>query len=126
MTAQKLTSSYGFPNGSSTVLWRSKCQSIVALSLTEAEYVALSNATQKMILLRSLLNDMGFDQGKPTTIFEGNQGTIELTKNPSHHSRTKHIDIKFHHVHDTVATKKIYLHHCLTQEMTADLLTKGL
>ena len=95
-------------------------------SLTEAEYVALSNATQKMILLRSLLNDMGFDQGKPTTIFEGNQGTIELTKNPSHHSRTKHIDIKFHHVHDTVATKKIYLQHCLTQEMTADLLTKGL
>ena len=59
-------------------------------------------------------------------MFEDNQGAIELAKNPSHHSRTKHIDIKYHHVRDTVARKVISLSYCPTDEMDADLLTKGL
>ena len=59
-------------------------------------------------------------------MFEDNQGTIELTKDPSHHSLTKHIDIKFHNVRDAFATKKIHIQYCSTQEMVADLLTEGL
>ena len=59
-------------------------------------------------------------------MFEDNQNAIELTKKSSHHSQSKHIDIKFHHVRDAVATKKIHLQYCPTQEMIADLLTKGL
>ena len=98
----------------------------MALSTTEAEYLALSHATQEAMWLRTLLDGMGFNQTEPTTMFKDNQGTIELAKNPSHHSRTKHIDIKFHHVRDAVAKKKISLRYCPTQEMIADLLTKGL
>lgn len=69
---------------------------------------------------------MGFNQSKPTRMFEDNQGAIELAKNPSHHSRTKHIDIKFHHVRDSVVARKISLQYCPTQDMIADALTKGL
>ena len=86
--------------------------------------MALSNGTQEAIWLRTLLSGMGFDQAKPTTMFEDSQSTIELAKNPSHNSRTKHIDIKLHHVRNAVATKKINLQYWPTQEMIADLLTK--
>ena len=109
MTTRKSTFGYVFQIGSSMVSWTSQRQSIVALLSTEAEYVALSNATQEVIWLRTLLNGKGFDQTKPTTMIEENQGTIQLAKNPSHQSRMKHIDIKFHHVHDAVATKNIHL-----------------
>ena len=107
--------------GCSTVSWRSKRRLIVALSSNEAEYV-----TQQAIWPRTLLNCMGFNQEKPTTMFEDNHLTTELTKNLSQHSRTKYADIKFHHVRDAVATKKIYLQYCPTQEMITDLLPKGL
>ena len=57
-------------------------------------------------------------------MFEDNQATIDLAKNPSHHSRIKDIGIKFHHVRDAVATRKIYLQYCPTQEMIANLQRK--
>ena len=105
---------------------RSKRQSIVTLSPTETEHVALSNAKQGAIWLQTLLNGMIFDQEKSTTMFEDNEGTIELVKNPSYYLQTKYNDINFHHTPDAVATKKIHLQYCPAQEVIADLLTKGL
>ena len=125
LSTRKSTSGYVFKIGNCTISWRSKRQSIVALSSTEAEYVALSHATQEAIWLRSLLNDMGFNQLKPTTMFEDNQGAIELARNPSHHSHTKHIDIKFHHVRDSVTAGIISLQYCPTENMIADALNFG-
>ena len=95
---RKSTSGYVFQIGTSTISWKSKLQSIVALSSTKAEYVLLSIATQEAVWLRVLLDDMGFKQDNAITIFEDNQGAIALAKNPTHHSRTKHIDIKYHYV----------------------------
>lgn len=126
ISTRKSTSGYVFQIGSSTVSWSSKRQSVVAMSSTEAEYVALSYAAQEAIWLRTLLESMGFKQTKPMTIFEDNQSTIALAKNPRHSSRTKHIDIKFHYIRDAVAEQKIHLEYCQTNEMIADILTKGL
>ena len=92
----------------------------------ETKYMTLSNTKQEAIWLQTLPNAMGFDQAKPTTMFEDKQGAIELAKNPSHHSETKHINIKFHHVRDAVVTKKIDLQYCPTQEIIVDRLMKGL
>ena len=125
LTTRKSTSGYVFQIGSSAVPLISKHQSIVTLSSTEAEYVALSNATQEVIWLGTFLNGKGFDQAEPKTMFEDNQGTMKLAKDPSHHLQVKHIDIKFHHVRDAVATKKIYLKYCPTQKTIPDLLKKG-
>ena len=77
-----------------------------------------------MIWLQTLLNDIGFKQAKRMTMFEDNQNAIKLTKKSSNHSQSKHIDIKFHHVRDAVATKKIHLENCPTQEIIVDLLRK--
>ena len=95
VTTRKSTSGYVFQIDESTVSWKSKRQSIVALSSTEAEYVSLCGATQEAIWLQVLLDGMGFTQKNATTIHEDNQGAITFAKNPAHHSRTKHIDVKF-------------------------------
>ena len=123
---RKSTSGYAFKLGSSTISWRSKRQSVVALSSTEAEYVALCMASQEAIWLRNLLDNMNFKQEESTVIYEDNQGAIALAKNPKNHSRAKHIDVKYHYIRQAVEEKNIKLIYCSTENMIADILTKGL
>ena len=62
----------------------------------------------------------------PMAIFEDNQSTIAMTKNPQHHGKAKHIDIKFHYVREMVTMNKIELKYCKSDEMIADMWTKGI
>ena len=123
---RKSQSGYLFKLCGGTISWASKKQKVVALSSTEAEYVAASLACQEAVWLRALLGEIGFDQTQPTVIKEDNQGTIALSKNPKYHPRTKHIDIKYHFVRDKVLNKEVPLEYCPSEEMVADLLTKPL
>lgn len=70
----------------------------MALSSTEAEYIALTQATKEAIWLRFLLEELGFKQEGTTRIHEDNQSAIAIAKNPIQHARTKHIDIQYHFV----------------------------
>ena len=108
------------------VSWLSKKQATVALSTTEAEYVALSTATQEAIWLRRLLTDVGGPLEEPIVINEDNQGAIAMAKNPVGHARTKHIDIRYHFVREGVQNGAIFLNYVATDEMIADILTKPL
>ena len=123
---RKSTSGYIFQLAGSTISWRSQKQQAVALSTTEAEYISISSATQEAIWLRRLISSLGFDCKKATVLFEDNQGAIALSKNPKGHSRTKHIDIKYHFIREAVSKKEIELAHCPSEKMIADILTKGL
>ena len=123
---RRSTSGYVFQIGNSTISWCSRKQSSVAKSSAEAEYIALSFATQEAIWLRRLLFDFGYGTESSTTIFEDNQGAIQLTRNPKFHNRTKHIDICYHFVREKVASKEICVAYCPTQDMLADIMTKGL
>ena len=58
------------------------------------------------------------------TIFEDNQSTITMTKNPQHHGRAKHIDNKFHYIRKMVTMNKIQLKYCKSHQMIADMLTE--
>ena len=69
---RKSTSGYIFKLGGATISWSSKRQAVVALSSTEAEYIALSYAAQEIVWLRNLLSSLGFRQAKPTVLFEDN------------------------------------------------------
>ena len=62
----------------------------------------------------------------PTTIYEDNQGATELTKNAKFHNRTKHIDICHHFVRERVVSNEIRVIYCPTEDMIADIMTKGL
>ena len=106
--------------------WNSKRQPTVALSTAEAEYMAASQATKEVLWLKQLLGELGFVQSQPVPIRSDNQGCIALTKNPAYHSRTKHIDIRHHFIRDSVEVGDIELRYCVTDDMTADVLTKAL
>lgn len=76
-----------------TISQSSRKQCSVAKSTTEAEYVALSQATQEAMWMRQLISDIGCKPQEPTNMYEDNQGAIEISRNPKFHLRTKHITI---------------------------------
>ena len=116
---------YIFFLGDSPISWRSKRQQIVALSSTEAEYMAMGYASRNAIWLRSLLGELGLIQ--PATLIRGdNQGAIALAHNPTHHEKSKHIDVVFHRIRDWIKNQRIKLQYCGTSENVADIFTKGL
>ena len=123
---RKSTSGYIFQSASGAISWRSKKQDCVALSTAEAEYVALSSATQEAVWLRKLATDLGDPPQEPTTVYEDNQSAIAMSKNPQFHGRAKHIDIKHHYVREQVNSGSVKLVYCPTNEMTADMFTKGI
>jgi hypothetical protein len=104
----------------------SKKQSVVAMSSTDAEYVALSEASREACWLRSLYKELGHDQKKPTQIRCDNNGAIAMARNPQFHKRSKHIDIRWHWIKDLVEENTIEVQSCRDPEQTADILTKVL
>ena len=126
VNGRKSQSGYIFSLCGGVVSWASKKQTSVALSSTEAEYVAACLATQEAIWLRSLLADLNFIQEEPTIIHEDNQGAIAMSKNPKFHARTKHIDIKYQFIRDKVESGELLLKYCPSSDMIADMLTKAL
>ena len=70
--------------------------------------------------------DVGYEIDSPTTLYEDNQGAIELSKNPKFHNRMKHIDISYHFIRERVLSKEISMTYCTTDNMLADAMTKGL
>ena len=98
LTDRHSTTGNLFMMSGAAIDWISKKQPVVALSTTEAEYVALSAATQEAVWLSRLLTDIKAPPKAPILIKENNQGTIAVARNPVSHNRTKHIDIKFHYV----------------------------
>ncbi|KAH7472327.1 Retrovirus-related Pol polyprotein from transposon TNT 1-94 [Phytophthora ramorum] len=126
LDTRRSTTGYVFFLNGSAISWKSKRQPTVATSSTEAEYMALYNATQEAVWLRQLLLDVGCECVGATTIFQDNQGCIALAKNPAYHSRTKHIDLKYHFLREKVEDKVIVLEYKPTDEMIADGFTKAL
>lgn len=69
---------------------------IKALSSTDAEYISSTSGAYQAVWMRWLLKDMNEKQIEPTVIFYDNKSAIAITKTPTFHSRTKHIDTRFH------------------------------
>ena len=99
---------------------------ILSQSTTEAEYVALSQATQEAIWIRRLLCDLGRKADGPTLINEDNQGAIEIARNPKFHNRTEHIDTTFPFIRERIVWKEIKVEYCSTHDMIADIMIKAL
>jgi hypothetical protein len=117
------------------VIWASKLQTEIALSTTEAEYLAISTAIREVLPLMELIQEMqkhGCELQATTPnlhcrVFEDNSGAVELAtsvKNPKMRPRTRHINTKYHHFRDKVQDGTISIHPVSTTEMLADILTK--
>ena len=122
----KSMTGYTFLSAGAAITWGSRKQTLTALSSTEAECLALTEASQETVWLRTLLSELKFPQLEPTPIMEDNQGTIALTENPQFHRRSKHFNPKLHFIRDQITDKQVTIKFCETSQMTADVLTKAL
>ena len=115
-----------FKVGSGVVSWNSKRQQTMTMSTVEAEYMATSHGTKEAIYLRQLMADVRCRQEETTMIMCDNQGCMSLSKNLTHHSRTKHIDVQYHFIQEKLETGVIELKYCQSEHIVADVLTKAL
>jgi hypothetical protein len=123
---RKSTGAYLFIMNSGAVSWVSKKQQTVAKSTTEAEYMALSQASCEAIWIRSFLKEIGSHKEEPILIYGDNQGALKLAQNPQYHNRTKHIDIVYHFIRERISKGEIKVEFIPTKEMIADILTKAM
>ncbi|KAJ3686893.1 hypothetical protein LUZ61_016057 [Rhynchospora tenuis] len=108
---RKSTSGYVFYMGDTAFTWASKKQPIVTLSTCEAEYVAASWCVAHTIWLRNLLRELKLPQHEATEIQVDNKSAIELAKNPVHHERSKHIDVRFHFIREHIKNGEVQMRH---------------
>jgi hypothetical protein len=116
------------------IIWASKLQSQVALSTTEAEYIAMSMSLRDVIPVMELLAEMRERKhkvicDKPVVyckVFEDNSGALELARLPKLRPRTKHINVCYHHFREHVRLGLITIHPVSTDDQIADILTKPL
>ncbi|KAJ0865267.1 putative RNA-directed DNA polymerase [Helianthus annuus] len=119
-------STYAFSTGTGAISWMSKKQDVVALSTTEAEYIAAAAGACQAVWLRKMLKELKHEQMEATPICCDNRSAIFLTKNQAFHSRTKHINIKYHYIRSLVEGNQIELEACDSHEQVADIFTKAL
>lgn len=125
MIDRKSYSGFAFILAGAPITWEARKQRTIALSSTEAEYMALSEATKEAMYLRDVLNNVGLECDC-VTLFNDNQGAIKLAQSKNYSSRTKHIDIRHHFIRHMCEQSVIYLKYLRTDQMPADVLTKGL
>ncbi|KAH9671138.1 hypothetical protein KPL70_017236 [Citrus sinensis] len=120
---RKSTTGYVFTLAGATVSWVSKLQTVVALSTTEAEYMAATQACNEAIWIQRLLEELGHKQQK-IPVFCDSQSALHNARNPAFHSRTKHIGGQYHFVREVVEDESVDLQKIHTKENLADVLTK--
>jgi len=139
LDTRKSTHGYLIKIAGGAVSWKSKRQNVVALSSTEAEYICYSEAAKEAIWLRRLLAEIdlrkpldGTNEAQskwgtsPMIIFGDSQSAIDLSNNPRHHERTKHIDIKHHFIREAINKGLVSIVKVSSAEEVADALTKPL
>lgn len=123
-------STYGFAFlcAGAACIWYSRKQRGVVTSTTEAEYVSLAEGGKTIVWATRWLQGLRFRgyNDAPITMYGDNKGSINLTKNPEYHQRTKHIDVQYHYIRQLVEDRAVNIEYIPTAEMAADILTKPL
>ncbi|GKD25253.1 retrovirus-related pol polyprotein from transposon TNT 1-94, partial [Tanacetum coccineum] len=110
--------------GCRLISWQCKKQTIVANSITEVEYIAAYSCCGQVLWLQNQLLNYGYNFMK-TKIHIDNESTISVIKNHVAHSKTKHIEIRFHFIRDSYEKRLIEMVKIHTDNNVADLLTKA-
>ena len=98
----------------------------ISLSTTESEYVAMTHTAKEAIWIRMFLGEVLCPLSKPMLLYCDNQSAIAVAKEDQFHARTKHIDIRYHFIHEAITRNIIEVRYCPMQHMIADIFTKAL
>ncbi|CAL9016331.1 unnamed protein product [Prunus brigantina] len=93
--------------------------------LREAEFIAATEACKEMLWMKRFLQELGQEQHK-YILHCDSQSAIHLSKNPSFHSRSKHIDVRYHWIRDVLESKQLQLEKIHTDDNSSDMMTKSL
>lgn len=124
LDSRRSTTGFVFIFNGGPLCWRSVLQSTAALSTTEAEYMALTEACKEALWLKGLVEELGFKQNS-VQIECDSQSALNLAKNQIFHARTKHIDVRYHRIREWVSSGGISLRKVHTKDNAADMLTKS-
>ena len=119
-------SGYAFLIDRGVISWASRKQELVTLSSTEAKYVAATHTAKEAIWLHRLIDEFFPYSLVLTPLYCDNQVALKLATDDNYHAQTKHINIHYHLIHQTVASSAINLSYCPTDDMAADAFTKAL
>nr|CAN71419.1 hypothetical protein VITISV_018564 [Vitis vinifera] len=122
--SRKSTTGFVFTLGGSTISWASNLQKIVTLSTTEVEYVAATETGKDMIWLHGLLDELAKKQ-EMRILHSDSHSAIFLAKNSVFHSKSKHIQTKYHFIRYLIEDKLVILEKIYGSKNPADMLTKG-
>ena len=122
--SRRSTTGYVFTIGGTIVSWISKLQKFVALSTTEAEYVTATKASKEMIWLQRFMEELG-KKKENSKLYYDNESGIHLAKNSRFHSKTKHIQLRYHFIRSALEDGHLKLEKIHTSQNHADMLTKG-
>ncbi|XP_068329676.1 uncharacterized mitochondrial protein AtMg00810-like [Pyrus communis] len=123
---RKFTTGYYTFVGGNLVTWKSKKQTVIAISSTEAEYRAMASTACELIWLKGLLCDLDEPTTLPVSLFCDNQAAMHIASNPMFHERTKHIEVDCHYVREQVQSQMIQTHYTRSIDQLADIFTKPL
>ena len=113
--------------GGACVCWFSRTQKCVTLSTSEAECVAYGDAVKELLFLRQVWHFMSPGKGMPCfSIFEDNQGAVQLSQNLVSNSNSKHIDVRHYVLRELVRQGDVSVSHVPSEYQHADILTKAL
>jgi hypothetical protein len=107
------------------ISWKAKKQSLTSISSMESEFYTATLATLEAIWLRAFLSDIGYPN-PPIPLYIDNASCEAFICNDVTHARTKHIDMKFHFVRQTLQNNEISLHHVSGTSNPTNVLTKAL
>jgi hypothetical protein len=119
-------SGWVFTFNGSPISWSSRRQKSIAMSTCEAEYVAASEAAKEAIWLRRVMIELNIVDLPLIKIHIDNKAALALTRNPEHHERSKHIDVRYHFIREKVYDKELETVGVTGKENKADFLTKPL
>ena len=103
----------------------SKKQNYVSLSTAEAKYIVVGSCCSQLFWMKEVLTDYGISQDT-MVVYCDNSSAIDKSKNPIQHSKTKHIEIRYHFIRDLVKRKIVCLEYIPTERQNADIFTKPL
>jgi len=117
------TTGYVFTKGGTIVSWILKLQKVVFVSMVEAEYVVAIEASKEMIWLQRFMEELGKKQ-ENNRLYNDIHSAIHLAKKSSSHSKTKHIQLRYHFIRSVLEDGQLKLEKIHTSQNLADMLTK--
>ena len=121
---RKSTSGLIFFYGSKLMAWNCCKQKVIALSSCEAEYISSSLVVCQGIWISRFMRELSGCVKKCFDLCIDNKSAIEISRNPVHHGRTKHIEVRYHFIQKCVEEGKVNLKYVRTEDQLADLFTK--